>query len=55
MKATAFQEMETEKRLGVVTREEKEQVHMERFEGGVRGGEQELKAASYIADWGWRY
>lgn len=27
---------------------------MERFEGGVRCGEQELKAASCIGDWGLR-
>lgn len=45
--------MEKKKRLGVVTRGDKKQAHMERFKGGVKGGEQELKAAScYIADWG---
>lgn len=42
--------MEKEKRLGVVTSREKEQVHVERFEGGLRSGEQDLKAAIYIAD-----
>lgn len=38
--------MEKKKRLGVVTRGDKKQAHMERFKGGVKGGEQELKAAS---------
>lgn len=46
MRNIAFQEMEKEKRLEVVTRGEKKQVHMESFEGGVAGGEHKLKAAS---------